>query len=137
MDCREGPYSGTVTELQVGLRSALSRLTRSNRSLDEVAERKHSAALGGTPCGQLKDRHRVQIVGSLRSVSLRPRAGVPALEAEISDGTGVVTLIFLGRREIPGITPGRWLRVSGLVACDAGRRTIYNPGYELIPAPRG
>lgn len=79
----------------------------------------------------------MQVAGSLRSVSLRPRAGVPALEAELADGTGQLTLIFLGRRAIPGVIPGRWLRVQGLVSCDDGRKTMYNPRYELIPAPRG
>ncbi|MFV0459190.1 MAG: OB-fold nucleic acid binding domain-containing protein [Actinomycetales bacterium] len=126
-----------MSENEAGIRSALRRLTRSNRSFYEGEERTRSAELGGTPCGGLQDRRRVQVAGSLRSVSLRPRAGVPALEAELADGTGAVTLIFLGRREIPGITPGRWLRVNGLVSCDDGRKTIYNPGYELIPAPRG
>lgn len=119
-----------------GLRGVLSRLTRSKQSLHEGEEATHSAALGGSPCASLEDRHHVQVAGSLRSVSLRPRAGVPALEAELSDGTGTLTLIFLGRREIPGINPGRWLRVRGLVACDEGRKTMYNPQYELIPAPR-
>lgn len=121
---------------QSGVRTALNWLTRSNRSVREGEDRVRSAALGGTPCSQLGDRHQVQIAGSLTSVSLRPRAGVPALEAELSDGTGSVTLIFLGRREIPGITPGRWVRVRGLASVDDGSATIYNPQYELIPAPR-
>ena len=111
----------------------LRRMTRSNRSFHEGEERDRSRELGGTPCGDLVDRHQVQVAGSLRSVSLRPRAGVPALEAELADGTGAVTLIWLGRREIAGITPGRWLRVQGLVSCREGRKTIYNPRYELKP----
>lgn len=125
-----------MSDNEQGLRAVLRRLTRSNRSVHEGEERVHSKALGGTPCGDLTDRSHVQVAGSLRSVSLRPRAGVPALEAELADGTGALTLIFLGRREIPGITPGRWLRARGLVSCDEGRKTMYNPQYELIPAPR-
>ncbi len=136
MPVRRRPYAGVVNERSGVVRNALRRLTLSNRSVHEGEERTRSAELGGTPCGDLQDRHRVQLAGSLRSVSLRPRAGAPALEAELADGTGNVTLIFLGRREIPGINPGRWLRVRGLVSCDDGRKTIYNPQYELIPAPR-
>lgn len=118
-----------------GLRSLVRRFTRSNRSFHEGEERTRSLELGGTPCAELVDRHRVQVAGSVRSISLQPRSGVQALEAELADGTGSVTLIWLGRREIPGIQPGRWLRVQGLVACAGGRRTIYNPRYELIRGP--
>ena len=55
----------------------------------------------------------------------------PALEAELFDGTGSVVLIWLGRREIPGIDTGRCVRVEGLVACSEGRKVMYNPSYEL------
>ena len=52
------------------------------------------------------DRERVQLRGTLRTVTLRPRGGVPALEAELYDGSGVITVIWLGRRRIAGIAPG-------------------------------
>ena len=42
------------------------------------------------------DRERVKLRGSLRTVTLRPRAGVPALEAELNDGSGVITVVWLG-----------------------------------------
>src|SRR3546814_6637984 len=53
------------------------------------------------------DRERVRLSGSIRTVALRPRGGVPALEADLVDGTGVLTLIWLGRRRITAIDPGR------------------------------
>ena len=112
------------------------RLTRSNTSVHEDEERSRSQELGGTPCGELTDRKRVEVAGSIRSVSLRPRDGVPALEAELADGSGSVTLLWLGRREIPGINPGQWLRAGGLVSCRDGRKIIYNPSYELTVGPR-
>ena len=52
------------------------------------------------------DRERVRLRGTLRTVTLRPRGGVPALEAELFDGTGVITVVWLGRRRIAGIAPG-------------------------------
>lgn len=116
--------------------SVLRRLTRSNTSVHEERERSRSQELGGTPCADLTDRVRVDVAGSIRSVSLRPREGVPALEADLADGSGAVTLIWLGRREIPGIVPGRWLRASGLVSCRDGRKLMYNPTYELTVGPR-
>ena len=43
----------------------------------------------------------------MHTVTLQPRAGVPALEAELYDGSDVLTLIWLGRRRITGIDCGR------------------------------
>lgn len=79
------------------------------------------------------DREMVRLRGSLRTVSLRPRAGVPALEAELFDGSGVIVVVWLGRRRIAGIDPGRSIQVQGRIGEHDGARTMYNPRYELIP----
>jgi hypothetical protein len=42
-----------------------------------------------------------------------------------------VTLIWLGRRRIPGIEPGRTMRVRGRIALREGRKVLYNPYYEI------
>ena len=49
------------------------------------------------------------------------------------DGTEGVQLIWLGRRSIPGIEPGRTLNVRGRVAMRDGQKVIYNPDYDLLP----
>ncbi|MEO8328508.1 MAG: OB-fold nucleic acid binding domain-containing protein [Candidatus Nanopelagicales bacterium] len=72
--------------------------------------------------------------GTLRTVTLRPRAEVAALEAELYDGTGSVTLIWLGRRAIRGVTPGRTLLATGRVNRRGGQLVMFNPKYELLPA---
>lgn len=74
----------------------------------------------------------VQLRGRLRTVTLRPRGGVPALEAELYDGTETLTLIWLGRRRIAGIGPGRAIEVSGRIGEHDGQRVLYNPRYELL-----
>ena len=79
------------------------------------------------------DRQRVRLRGTLKTVTLRPRGGVPALEAELYDGTGVLTIVWLGRRRIAGIDPGRSLEVQGRVGAHEGERIIFNPRYELMP----
>ena len=56
------------------------------------------------------------------------------MEAELWDGTGNVTLVWLGRREIPGIQPGRRIVVHGRLTSQHGQPTIFNPAYELRPA---
>jgi len=87
----------------------------------------------GMPIADAPDRELVRLRGTLRTVTLRPRGGVPALEAELDDGSGVLTIVWLGRRRIAGIGPGRSLQVQGRIGVHEGHRIIYNPRYELIP----
>ena len=56
------------------------------------------------------------------------------MEADLWDGTGNITLIWLGRRDIKGIRPGRRIVVRGRLARIKGERTIYNPQYLLQPS---
>ena len=86
---------------------------------------------GHVSIDEAPDRTRVTLSGTLRTVTLRPRGGVPALEAELYDGSGAITLIWLGRRQITGIGPGRQLEVEGRIGVQDGVRVMYNPRYEL------
>jgi len=86
---------------------------------------------GCCPIADADDRERVELRGSLRTVTLRPRGGVPALEAELYDGSGVITLIWLGRRRITGIEPGRQIKVEGRIGVQDRLRVMFNPRYEL------
>jgi hypothetical protein len=103
---------------------------------DEQDARDLRVAYEAKGCSQIAvapDRQVVRLRGSLRTVTLRPRGGVPALEAELFDGTGLVTVIWLGRRRIAGIAPGRSIQVIGRIGIQDGARVLYNPRYELIP----
>ena len=71
--------------------------------------------------------------GTLKTVTLRPRGGVPALEAELYDGSGSISVVWLGRRRIGGILPGRAIRVEGRIGVQDGARMMYNPRYDLRP----
>jgi hypothetical protein len=66
-------------------------------------------------------------------MTIRPRSTVPALEIDLYDGSGSLTVVWLGRRRIPGIDPGRSMTVRGRLTCNTDRPTIYNPRYELKP----
>ena len=98
------------------------------RDLRTVYEAKDVVSVAEAP-----DREVVRLRGMLRTVTLRPRGGVPALEAELFDGSGMLTVVWLGRRHIAGINPGRSLQVQGRIGLHDGVRTLYNPRYELIP----
>ena len=79
------------------------------------------------------DRERVRVRGTLRTVTLAPRGGAPALEAELYDGSATISVIWLGRRRIAGIAPGVSIQVEGRIGVQHGQRVIFNPRYELRP----
>jgi hypothetical protein len=124
------------TENKLGMRERLSRLVAPQHQVHAEQERQVAHKLGGHPIAQLPHRQRARVCGTLRSVTLRPRAGVPALEAELYDGSGSLSVVWLGRRQIVGIEPGRRVRVDGMVTEANGQRTMYNPRYELVPRAR-
>ncbi|PWN03660.1 DNA-binding protein [Nocardioides silvaticus] len=116
-------------------KSRLRRTISRWASPDEAEARDLRKTFAGSGVVTIADapaRTPVQLRGSLRTVTLRPRGGVPALEAELYDGTGTLTLIWLGRRRIAGIGPGRSIEVSGRVGEHDGQRILYNPRYELL-----
>lgn len=87
---------------------------------------------GDVSIAEAPDRELVVLRGTVRTVTVRPRGGVPALEAELYDGSGVLLIVWLGRRRIAGIDPGRSLRVRGRIGVHDDVRVIYNPRYELM-----
>ncbi len=57
-------------------------------------------------------RKRTKLVGRVTSVSAHVRPSV-WFDALLEDGTGTITLRFIGRHAVPGITPGRRLPAEG------------------------
>ena len=132
---RESDATTTATATARGglLKRVFSRLTADPEELDAADLKAAMPAQGATPIERCRDREPVCILGTLRTVTFRPRAGVPALQAELWDGTGSVSVVWLGRRSIPGISPGRAVKVRGRITTLRGQRVIYNPIYELRP----
>lgn len=91
-----------------------------------------AAGQGATPIAECAERDRVRVVGTVESLTVAPRAGSPALEAELYDGTDRLVVVWLGRRKVAGVAPGRLLAVSGRIARQHGRTTMFNPEYELL-----
>jgi hypothetical protein len=114
-----------------GLRGFIRRLTSSKAELEAQELQKTSDSEGATPIKACATRRRACVAGTLRTVTLRPRGGAPALEAELYDGSDVIDLVWLGRRRIAGIEPGRLMRAEGLVSVQDGRKVMFNPRYEL------
>jgi hypothetical protein len=114
------------------LRRSISKWA-SSTEMHERELRREYADNASTRIADAPDRERVRLRGTLRTVTLRPRGGVPALEAELADGSGVLLVVWLGRRRIAGIAPGRAIQIEGRIGSAEGSRIMYNPRYELIP----
>ncbi|HEX9624407.1 MAG TPA: amino acid permease [Streptosporangiaceae bacterium] len=94
----------------------------------------HVTDAKATPISDCADRDVAVVAGTLRAVTAKPRGISPSVQAELWDGSGSLTLVWLGRRSIPGIEPGRKILARGRIATLRGSRTIYNPDYELRPS---
>ena len=79
---------------------------------------------------------KVAITGTVRTMTIRPTSSIPALEIELYDGSGSVSVVWLGRRRIPGIETGRHMIVTGRLTCNPQESVMYNPRYELKPASK-
>ena len=109
------------------------RLVDSAHNLDADDLANNSDECHAERCGELNVGEVTTVQGRLRHVVYTPRDSVPTVEAELFDGTGSIELVWLGRRRIAGIEPGRSIVVTGRVGEHDGRRAIYNPRYELRP----
>ena len=85
-----------------------------------------------TPIGEIQWRKRAHVQGRVTAIKSAPRGSAPILQVEVWDQSGVVTLQFLGRREIAGLEVGSQLRAEGMVGEEEGVLTILNPSYELL-----
>lgn len=137
---RFGPVAGESdyrTMVSVDRESSIRRLVRrlvaSEAELEAEELQRDAVASGCCPVDAAGRGDLVSISGRLRTVVYTPRTTLPTLEAELYDGSDVVTLVWLGRRHIAGIEPGRQLTIRGRVATRDDRKVVYNPYYELEP----
>lgn len=116
------------------LKRLIRRLTSDVEELDADDLSRDAERSGAKPARDCRCGDEVTVLGRLRCVELSPKDAAATLQAELFDGTDTVTLIWVGRRRIPGIEPGRLIKVRGRVAVKDGRKVVYNPDYELRQA---
>lgn len=114
------------------IRRAVRRLASEDSEIEADDLQRRAVESGATTVAACQERRVVTVHGTVRSLTLRPRAGTPTLEVELYDGSGTVTLVWLGRREIAGVSPGQQLRATGRITSSGNRRMIFNPHYELV-----
>ncbi len=116
------------------LRRAFKRLVTDSHELEDERLAETARSDGAVPISDCTDRSPVVVTGRIRSLTVRPQQqGSPSLEAELYDGSGAVTLIWLGRRSVAGVRPGALLRAHGRICQVSDRRTLFNPRYDLLP----
>jgi RecJ-like exonuclease len=110
----------------------MRRLTASASTFDAEELQEEVVMRACVPLHDLRAGRFVQVVGRLRAVVYTPSETVPTLEAELFDGSDSIELVWLGRRRIAGLEPGRRVVARGRVGDHNGRKAIYNPWYELL-----
>lgn len=88
---------------------------------------------GVTHIEDAQPRSVARIAGVVEGLRLRPREDAPAIEAVLTDGTGKITVIWLGRRSIPGVRLGSRLIVQGMIGSARDHLHVINPTYEFAP----
>lgn len=81
--------------------------------------------------GSARPRELVTVTGRVVSIEVQPSNAAPSLTARVSDGTGFVDAVFQGRRDIPGVTPGARIAVSGRLSGAGATPHMFNPRFEL------
>jgi hypothetical protein len=118
------------------LRRWLARLSESDELRLEEELRAWADTIPGTVrIADAPVRQRVKLAGMVRRITVRPVEGFEALEVVLTDGTGMVTARWLGRRKVPGLLLGSRLAIEGVLGDEQGVRRIVNPTYEFLPAP--
>jgi RecG-like helicase len=81
----------------------------------------------------VEPRSIARIAGVVETLRVRPRQGGHSFEADITDGTGIATAVWLGRRTVPGLSIGSRIVVEGRFGGERSRLQILNPVYEFTP----
>lgn len=102
---------------------ALRKLGVSNAELESEARQRAAEEMGANKVGELTDRQMARLRGTITELTVKPREGMPWLEAELSDGSGSITLIWMGRREIPGGAGGA-RNAGGRAGVVCGRQAV-------------
>jgi len=116
----------------MALKKIVERLTKPVEVIDREQLSAFCDARSLAPMDTIQDRHPVRVGGEVRSVRIVPRAGAPALEVTVTDGRGSIVGVFLGRRKVAGMSPGRRVALEGVAAQQGNRLLLFNPVYELL-----
>ncbi len=117
----------------MGIRNIAKRLSVDTREIDAERLVDHFEKFNLAKIGTISARTKVRIGGEIKRMRIKPRSGIQAIEVVINDGTGDATVIFSGRRHIPGIQHGQCVIIEGVAFADRETNVFLNPAYTLLP----
>lgn len=127
------PYFPPVTRLS----ALLETLAKTPEEARAENLRRWSASISGTTAiGNVEPRTHQKVAGVVQNIRIDPRPTSRSIEATIIDGTGQMVVRWLGRPQMPGISLGAGLVVSGVVGRTSdGEPLILNPDHDLVKDP--
>jgi RecG-like helicase len=114
------------------LRRILDRLNESDETRLAEETRAWAETVEGTVrIADAPMRQPARVAGVIRRMTVLPMEGKEALQALISDGTAELTIVFMGRRGIGGLSLGKRVVVEGVLAEHRGDIRMVNPRLEF------
>lgn len=90
---------------------------------------------GGRPVARkiaaARPRSRVVVTGTISATGSKTVDGTVSYTCALTDGTGEIGLLFVGRRSVAGIVLGALCTVEGTARVDGGLLTLWNPLYRI------
>jgi hypothetical protein len=113
-------------------RRFFSRMSESDEArYAEEIEAWASKVPGVVRIREVEPRSRSKLAGVVRRITIHPLEGHEALEALLYDGTGQISVVWMGRRSIAGLSLGTKLVVEGMIGEQQGERRLVNPTFEF------
>lgn len=83
---------------------------------------------------RVRAREFQRVAGTVSAVTRSTTSARPRLTISVADGTGDVRAVFMGRRDVPGITTGRAVALRARFTVQDGELVALNPEYQLLTA---
>lgn len=114
------------------LKNFFKNINASNEDLaaEELAEQ--SETRGSTLIEEIERGKHIQVTGVVKSLIVKPNSQNPSFEIEVFDGSGILIVIWQGRRKISGIEPGTQIEVEGRITHMGAKPCLHNPIYKIL-----
>jgi RecG-like helicase len=115
------------------LRRVLDRMGRTDE--ERLSEETRDWADSVSDTRRISDcpsREPVRITGVVKRLTVRPQDGSASLEALVTDGTGEMAAVWMGRTHIEGLHLGTRVILRGVIAPSRhSRPKMVNPDFEF------
>lgn len=99
----------------------------------ETAQAETAEAAVASKVCEVAERQKASLFGVLRSVTFPPPTATGSFSGTLFDGTGSIEVVWLGRKNVPGIKAGIRLAVQGMVISRSNGLCVINPTFQIAP----